>query len=560
MLRKNNNQAANLHSENYTSSNYNLIVYMKTGMMMRHVEQYLGKTVFDRAMQKYYADFCFKHPYPVDLRLALEGESGRKLGWFFDTLMKSDKKVDYKISKVKRKNDILVVTLKNRNGLAVPFSLTYSQKGSDSVLNKIRVNGFTNKMYLTTNYLEKGKLLIDEEYSLPEAKISNNFSSVKGLFKKSKPIRLKFLGEPEDPFHTQIFYAPIMGYNRYNGMMAGISFYNSLFPFRNLNWMISPLYSFSTKSPAGTALLEYSLYPKQKYLSALHFSLPVKSFAYETTLLNDKSYTLRYFRVAPQLRASFGKKLEGNVQYVYLKKEETGYPFLTEFFPAITNQWFLNYGITYRNKNPLQPLSINLSLEQGKSFLKSSITTEWFLPYTGKKKGFSIRTFAGCFLHQNEGFLNNYNFRMSGWQGSRDYQNDGLFIGRSEYNGILSQQFMERDGAFKVLTYIGQTDKWLVAVNLKAALPVKIPIGFFADFGTYSDAKNIFPGSNTIPFDAGVILSIIPNMFEIYFPLVMSGDMKENSNLINETYLQKIRFTLSLEKLSLLKLVRGIEF
>ncbi|MFH0894500.1 MAG: M1 family metallopeptidase [Bacteroidota bacterium] len=560
MLRKNNNQAANLHSENYSSSNYNLIVYMKTGMMLRHVEQYLGKTVFDRAMQKYYSDFCFKHPYTVDLRLALEGESGRKLGWFFDTLMKSDKKVDYKILKVKRKKDVLVVTLKNRNGLAVPFSLTYTQKGSDSVLNKIWINGFTSKMYLTTNYLGKGKLLIDEEYSLPEIKISNNFSSIKGLCKKSKPIRLKFLGEPEDPFHTQIFYAPIVGYNRYNGIMAGLSFYNSLFPFRKLNWMISPMYGFNSKTLAGSASLEYSVFPKNKIVEEIHFSLPLRSYTYDYITTYDIIYEPRFFKAAPELRVELGNNISCSGRFILLKTEEIKYPAPMESSLFDTTHLFGIYKIEYNKKNAAAPFGIKLKVEQGADFLKSSITSDVFISYNGEKKGLSVRAFAGGFVYQSNSYYGDYNFRMSGWQGYRDYLYEGVFPGRSESDGIWSKQFMEEDGNFKVLTYLGQTNHWLASVNVKTSLPGRFPIKLFADIGTYADAANISPTGNTILFDAGVILSIIPNMFEIYFPVVMSGDMKENSNLINETYLQKIRFTLSLEKLSPLKLVRGIEF
>ena len=560
LLRKKGDRPVNLSSEKYTASEYSLLVYMKTALIFRHVETLLGKETFDRSMRNYYRRFCFRHPYPVDLRGEFEKVSGQNLGWYFDTLMRTDRGTDFKISRLKRSEHMLTVSLVNRGGQNVPLMISYVPRNKDTLLFRYPVGSFSNRKSVTLPYSGKGKLILDYEYSLPETNVKNNDIRTYGLFRRAAPLRFRFLGEVEDPYRSQIFFAPAFGFNCYDGAMAGVSFYNSLFPFRWLNWNITPLYSFKTQSLAGTALLEFSHSLKMKTPVALHFSLPVRSFAYDFPAQTESSHYLRYLRVAPQFRVTYGKKLEGSAESVYLRKEEPPNPYTTSLIPTVIDRWFLNYKLAFKNQNPRQSLRLLLNLEQGKFFLKSSVTAELFFPYSGKRKGFSIRTFAGYFLQQQWGFYGNHNFRMAGWQGSRDYQYEGLFPGRSESAGLWSHQFMERDGAFKVMTYLGQSNNWLVAVNLKAALPLKIPLGVFADFGTYTDAKNIFPGSNTIPYDAGVMLTIIRNGFEIYFPLLMSADIKENSSLIHETYFEKIRFTLSLEKLSLLKAARNIDF
>ena len=59
--------------------NYSLIAYYKTGAWLEMVEKKLGKETFDKAMQEYYKQWQFKHPYPEDFKKVLETVSGQDL-------------------------------------------------------------------------------------------------------------------------------------------------------------------------------------------------------------------------------------------------------------------------------------------------------------------------------------------------------------------------------------------------------------------------------------------------------------------------------------------------
>ena len=73
-----------------------------------------------------------------------------------------------------------------------------------------------------------------------------------------------------------------------------------------------------------------------------------------------------------------------------------------------------------------------------------------------------------------------------------------------------------------------------------------------------NDLISIKIPSFNLYYNAGVQLTIIKNIFEIYFPLVMSKDIKETNDLNKLNYWQTIRYTFSLEKIDPFKLIRDI--
>jgi Peptidase family M1 domain len=67
---------------------YGIVIYIKTATWMYYMEQELGKENLDRAMKAYYEKWKFKHPYPEDMKAALEKELGKDLTPYFDLLKK----------------------------------------------------------------------------------------------------------------------------------------------------------------------------------------------------------------------------------------------------------------------------------------------------------------------------------------------------------------------------------------------------------------------------------------------------------------------------------------
>ena len=134
---------------------------------------------------------------------------------------------------------------------------------------------------------------------------------------------------------------------------------------------------------------------------------------------------------------------------------------------------------------------------------------------------------------------------------------DNIYLGRSETDGILANQFSEREGAFKFYSPIGQSAEWIAALNLKSSLGnMKIPINLYADIGT-TGADGIL--TESILYNAGVCLSIRKNLFEIYFPILISKDFQDYNKANGIRYEETIRFTLNLNLINPFELIRKFE-
>ena len=68
----------------------------------------------NKCMKTYFETWKFKHPYPKKMKNIFERVSGKDLSWFFDDLIKTTKKIDYSLEKIKKENNEIIVTIKNK--------------------------------------------------------------------------------------------------------------------------------------------------------------------------------------------------------------------------------------------------------------------------------------------------------------------------------------------------------------------------------------------------------------------------------------------------------------
>ena len=183
--------------------------------------------------------------------------------------------------------------------------------------------------------------------------------------------------------------------------------------------------------------------------------------------------------------------------------------------------------------------------------------------YKGKNRGFDVRLFVGITGSNPTGqYPSDYNLHMSGYSGQDDYMFDNTFLGRSETDGILSRQFAAEEGGFKTPTATGQSNSWLTALNLKTNIPGRLPIKLFADLGLY-DKKYALTADRNFMYDYGFEITIIQNIFSVYFPIGFSDDIKDYYDTNPGTFgkwTQRIRYELRLEKLNPVKQIRTIDF
>ena len=98
-------------SGDYTMLNYGAIVYGKTALVWDYLMAYLGEEKMDVIMKKYFEKWKFKHPQPSDLKKIMHELTGLDLNWFFDGMINSNDKLDYKIQSFQKREEKLEVKI-----------------------------------------------------------------------------------------------------------------------------------------------------------------------------------------------------------------------------------------------------------------------------------------------------------------------------------------------------------------------------------------------------------------------------------------------------------------
>ncbi len=134
---------------------------------------------------------------------------------------------------------------------------------------------FDGKKTLSISAAEADKFKIDYNEKMPEINRNNNTLRTRGLFKKIEPVRIQFLGSIDNPDKSQLYYFPVVGWNEYNKGMAGIIFYNNLFPQKKLEFQLMPMWSFAQKDLAGYGKVMYNIFPNGFFGNLFRLFLPL---------------------------------------------------------------------------------------------------------------------------------------------------------------------------------------------------------------------------------------------------------------------------------------------
>lgn len=569
--RKNIDQPILTPAQYFTNYNYGAIVYSKSAITFDYLLNYFGKEKFDEAMKFYYEQWKFKHPYPEDLIKTLQYYFNADLNWFVQDLLVTNKKIDYKILKHKQfKDGSHAILIKNIRKVSAPVSVSGIKDGR--LVGTVWYNGFPNKIKRVVEFppSEVDEFRIDYGEYIPEINRKNNSIRTHGIFKKAEPLKLSFVGNIDNPHYNQVNYLPIIGYNVYNKFMLGCAFYNYSFLQKKVEFTLAPLFAFGTKSPVGFANITWNILPRKGFIQQITVSANAKSFTYnkfDPAFLNDtygthfKEQNLNYYKIFGTIDFELKKRhpLSKITQHIgYTSNVIFAENVSNEFMPAsivVTNKTntavINNLFYTLENKRVINPFNVLFNAQHNTQFIKLSGEINYSLTFK-KNNSLDFRLFAGAFAHKSSALGQDYRFRMSGISSNasnnQDYLYDYNFIGRNQSSGIASAQFVENDGGFKTLTYLGQSSKWILALNIKSPKVGKIPLKLFVDIGAseYKESLN----KDRVLYDAGIDICIWKNIFEIYLPLIYSPDIKTNLKAIGkDKFFDTIRFTLNLHNI-----------
>lgn len=573
--RKNEDQPLELEAYNYTQFNYAAMVYYKTAIVFDYLMSVVGEKEMEKAMQHYFDLWHFKHPQPSDLKKALEESTGKDLTWFFDNLVNSTKKIDYKIKSAEKNADgSWSVKVKNKGDVKAPLFVQGLKDGQ--VVQKAVYEGFSGTQALSfpSPGSDIDQFKIDYNESIPEINRKNNTLKTSGVFKKKEPFRLQLFGSLDNPDKTQLFWSPAVGWNNYNRWMFGLAFYNHLVLQKKFEFELVPMYSFGTADLAGYGHVAYNIFPDNTPFQSVCLGVRATRYAYSKIPLD-----MNFNKVAPELAIKFKKsnpnsKLNNTLRYRYITLINDTYSSsyigteLTYTRPQTLHRF---NDVTYElsGTDAVQPFTVSVNFQEGgqrvnatgiaiDEMMKVSLTGMYKYKFKERNKGVDIRLFAGTFINTSALDAAPYRFRLSGQTGYQDYLFDHVYLGRTETEGLLANQFTETDGAFKFYSPIGQTSKWIAAVNMKSSIGnLKLPVKVYADIGTAGDdALN----TESILYNAGLCLSLSDNLMEVYFPLLLSKDLQDYKDAADLKYMETVRFTLNLNLLNPFDIIKNFSF
>ncbi len=542
--RNNRDQAIELPSNEYTSINYGSIVYTKTAFVYQYLEAYIGREKMDEVLHTYFNQWKFKHPQPADFERVVQQVTGDSLKWFFDGIIRSADKVDYSVGRILRTADTLRVKVRNLGSIAAPFPLAVI-RGEDTVAMGWQ-HGVERSGWINIPCSDCDKVIIDPQRLMPDIDRKNNTMRVHGIFRKTETIQPRFVAYYEDPNKTQFGLAPTIGWNTYDGFMLGFAVYNDLLPKNKFSYMIMPMWAFGSRTVTGSGRLAYTFHQKQQFpnvtiaVTGQRFNVGRISPFYNPS--DAFSPQLPRNIIRPELHFDFLPEHRRSNREQSIRLRNTMY--ITETGKLIRNI----PQITYHWKQAFSPHIGELTADLQWLNNEAKLSLEAIYRFKFKKGyGFRARLFFGKFIVRSS--TRAFNFRMSSWREYEDYLYEGTYIGRKLDNGFLSQQMMEADGGFKSFMRVGQTNDWLLALNLSSTVYRKIPIEFFASVGTYANAGSIFPGSQLFLAEFGASVIIVRDVLEVHFPFLVSKNIKDDLALSRPSYGQQIRFTFNLNEL-----------
>jgi hypothetical protein len=559
--RLNNDQSLDQRSEIFTLRNYSDMVYGKTSLGFQYLYRYLGDSLFDAGMQQYFESWKFKHPQPKDLQEILESVSGKSLSWLFDEWLGNTNKLDYALTDLSTTPVAFDITLKNRGDIEGPVSV--ARITNDGKRDEFWIDGFKKD---TTVHISGQPVLphvIDPQQWMPEVNRKNNsLQRENGLFKKVEPLQLRWLTDMEDPDKTQLYIAPAAGWNYYNSVMAGAVIHNIGYPQKKFEFAVMPLFATGTKDLAGGGFISYRIQPNNGLFQEINLRSGIQRYAYAEDQYQNQTIdliynsTMHYVRNENKVTLKFRNETPRNnknrqleLRHIFIQRD-IAYKY--NYSGAIEDYNYLQLAYTAENSHKWNGGKDQLVVTANNDFYRFTASATRRIPYSNPVKGLEIGGRAS-FVNIADQIAPDvdYRLRLSGWSGSDDYLFDGVFLGRTEPSGVLSQQFMSNDGGFSTNgSFYRLADEYMVSLSLKSDLPGKLPVRLYANLATFNDAKQSYLNNTAISYEGGIEIQLIRNIFTVYVPLIYSNDFKYVIDREDLSFGELIRFEIDFKQLN----------
>jgi len=506
--RLNLHQADDQSSEYLTRINHDIASPYHSGVGLKYLENLIGENNLRDLILK-----ISSIDSREDLNNLFLNYEKRDLNWFIEDYIGNRQSIDLKLRRINKKE----ILIEEKNNISIPYSIGYLK--NDSIIQNI---DFEEYKKIKIPNIDFDYIVINPKIFLPELNKSNNW-----IYNNSnlKPLKIKFIGDLENPKFKTLFLRPEVTYNLYDGVSPGINLLNKGLKNKLFNFEIFTQYASKEDALVGSLNLKYQLNNELKDNYSTIFNLFYTS--------NHYKENLRYQVFSPSVRINFrdNKNLRSKV-----KKSISLSLFNVNKDSDIQNNNLLdkysiyNLGYYYSDIGIIKYLKSSINTEFSDNFGKINFVFDYRRLFKSNRQ-FQARLYLGKFFWNNDEFDNfNYNLGRSG-----GYLFLDNYLGRSESTGLLSQQFIMAGGGFKSFFEDPTTNNFMLSTNLNIGI-WKWVEGYL-DLGMLKDSKE----DSRYFYGTGLRLNLLPDFFELYLPISSSNGFELN----DFRYRNKIRFIVS---------------
>ncbi|MEL0644382.1 M1 family metallopeptidase [Olleya sp. Ti.3.14] len=112
------------HADRYeTNMAYGITAYNKGSVFLSQLGYIIGEDNLKKTLKKYFDDFSFKHPRPLDIIRSAEKISGLELDWYLMDWTQTTNTIDYAITSLEENNSITTVNLERIGLMPMPLDI-----------------------------------------------------------------------------------------------------------------------------------------------------------------------------------------------------------------------------------------------------------------------------------------------------------------------------------------------------------------------------------------------------------------------------------------------------
>lgn len=539
MSRTNRDQPLTMPKDSLLKFNTNIANKYKAGVGLKYLDDFINSDILETTIKSFLKETKLQQTSPKAFETYLKTKTLKDIEWFFNDYLSTRKKIDFKIKKVKKTEDSITLTVKNKRKNRMPISL-YTLN-NDSIILKTWVENVTKSKTITIPRHNANKLVLNYNQIIPELNIRDNWKSLKGFFFNSKPLQFRLFKDIEDPNYNQIFFMPIAEFNNiYDGFTFGVKAYNKTLLRKTFNYKIQPRYALKSKSFTGSAAASITHHLQNSNLYSINYGIQGSYSSYAEDLFVRKvipSVTF-LFRNDNDFRSNKRQRLK--FRYLDINRDKDVNNILTTTEP---NYNIFNVNYLNSNDNLINFSKWYTDFQIAKEFSKISFNYEYRRLFESNRQ-LNLRFYTGAFLSNKTDITSNYfSFALDR---PTDYLFDYGYLGRSESTGIFSQQYITAEGGFKSKLQTPFANQWISTINTSTTLWKYVLV--YGDIGL---VKNKFENPNFV-YDSGIRINLVTDYFEIYFPIYSNLGWE----IGQPNYDQKIRFKFTLDPQSLLGLFR----